>query len=64
MQEVAMRGDDRKQTHMFSYISLEERVPKEPLRNSNDLRRFMSGSSVLGMGIISVHPAGGPAGTS
>ena len=28
-----MRGDDRKQTHMFSYISLEERVPKDhPLR--------------------------------
>jgi transposase len=38
-QEAPMRGDDRQETKLFSYISLEERVPKNhPLR---DIRRMV-----------------------
>src|SRR5262249_5687278 len=37
-EELLMRGDDRDETAMFSYISLEKRVPKDhPLRAIREL---------------------------
>ena len=34
-----MRGDDRKQTHLFHYLSLEERIPKD--RPFRPMRRMV-----------------------